>query len=198
MLAYLPPGELLKKPPVEFGLAKLRGPVLERVAIGVVEGQHEEQKGLLCEFLVVQCDIRGKRPHTAFSQRNGIEMLPHLKPPADLILIEGFQPRGHSTLRNPGAIDDCNAAGHDNGQWPTLVCLSLLESLPAQQKIGLRNAGGLQELIKAIEHHDRQRTAARFNKLRPRNPFPSNIADCELDLILQVRFSGRLPELNTD
>ena len=183
MFAYLPPGELLQEPPVEFGLAKLRGPVLEGVGIGVVKGQHKEQKGLLCELPVVQCDICGERAHAAFGQRNGIELLPHLKPSADLILIEGFQPHGHSTLRNPGAIDDRNAAGNDDGQWPTLVCLSLLKGLHAQQKVGLRNAGGLQQLIKTIEHHDRQRTVTRFNKLRPPKSFPGNVTDGELDLM---------------
>ena len=198
MFTYLPQSELLEKAPIEFGLAKLCGSILESVGIGVVEGQHEEEERLLCEFLVVQGDTCRKGAHSALSKRNGIELLPYLKPPGDLILIEGFQAHRHSTLGNPGAIDDSDAARDEDGQWSALVCLSLLECLHAQQKIGLHSARGLQQLIKTVEHHDRQRAVARFNKLRPWNPFPGNVADSKLDLILQVRFSGHLPQLNTD
>ena len=172
--------------------------MLEGVSIGVVEGKHKQKERLLGKFLMVQGDACRKRAHASFGKRNGIELLPHLKPPGDLILIEGFQSDGHGALGNPGTIGDRDTAANDDSQRSALVGLSLLEGLHAQQKIGLHDASGLEQLIKSVEYHDRQRSGTRFNELRPWNPFTCHAADSKLDLVLQVRFCWHQPQFNPD
>jgi hypothetical protein len=102
----------------------------------------------------------GQRAHATLRKRAGVESPPHLKPRGDLIFVEWLQPDCHGTVRDPGTIGNCGPACHDDGQRPSLVGFPFLEGQDTQQEISLGDAGGLQQLIKPVEHQDRQRAIA--------------------------------------
>ncbi|MFC7099844.1 hypothetical protein ACFQQB_04715 [Nonomuraea rubra] len=190
--ADLADGEVVQQPLVQLRLVEVLGHVPQGVRVGVVQGEHEQEQGLLGELPDSQHLVHRKRLQAAFAQVGAVAAVPGAGPPADLVVVERLQADDERVRGKPGPVRDRGPGGDDDGQRAALLRLVALEAGDPLQVVGLVHARRLQQLVEAVQHDDGQRALGGVDELRPRQLLVQRGPDAVLDLRQHVAV-GRDP-----